>query len=43
MALFFWYLVESDLSSVRYSTLVTEKVTYYAVPETHGYVYLVTL
>ena len=39
----FWYLVKRDLSSVRYYTVAYTSVTFYKVPEQHGYVYLVGL
>ena len=35
MALFFWYLVEIDLASVRYELYMP---TFNKVPETHGHV-----
>ena len=39
MAVLFWYLVESDLSSVGYCTeAYTRQVTVYKVPEKHGHV-----
>ena len=44
MAVCLWYLVKSDLSSVRvYSSEHARQVTDYKVPEKHGHVNLVTL
>ena len=37
MAMFFWYIVKSDFSSVGYNAN-TGQVTFYEVPETHGHV-----
>ena len=45
MAVYFWYLVKSDLSNIRHVTAHTYagQVTFYKLPETHGHVELVTL
>ena len=38
--MFFWYLIQSDLSSLGYCTVVqyTGQVTFYKVPEINGHV-----
>ena len=41
MAVCFWYLVKPDLYSVHYRTGAYTSVTFYKVPEKHGYIYLV--
>ena len=38
-----WYLVNSDLSSVRVTEVYIGQVNFYKVPEKHGHVYLVRL
>ena len=44
MAVFFWYLVKRDLSSVRYSTRVYLTSHFVqGLSEKHGHIYLVTL
>ena len=43
IAVFSWYLVICDLSSVRYCTIAYTSVTFYKEPKQHGHVYLVTL
>lgn len=47
MAVFSWYLVKNDLTSVSYWTRVhwtlSGQVTFLKVPEKNGHVYLVTL
>ena len=44
MAVYFWYLVKRDFSSLRvFMVAYNEKVTFYKVPEKHGHVYLVGL
>ena len=41
IAVLFWYLVKSDLSSIRFCTGTYTSVIFYKVPEQHGHVYLV--
>ena len=37
IAVCFWYLVKSDLSIVRQCSVAYTSVTFYKVPEQHGY------
>ena len=41
MAVYFWYLVKSELSSVGYCTVAYTSVVFYKAPEQHGQVYVV--
>ena len=41
MAMCFWYLVKSDLSSVRVDSSLYWKVIFYKVSEKHGHVFMV--